>query len=291
MSNILITGANGNIGLEVIKFLSNPGTTHQIIAGVRNTERAKSELSTYSHLGFVHFDFENPDTFGAILQGIDRIFLMRPPHISDIGKYFMPLISALKKQNVRQIVFLSVQGAEKSMVIPHNQIERLIKQTGIDYIFLRPSYFMQNLTTTLRSDIQINREIILPAGKAKFNWIDIENIGEVAAILLQRFNEHKNRAFEITGLENENFEKIRDLINQIIHSPVRYHNVNPLRFFLIKKKQGMANGMILVMILLHFLPRFQPEPLISDFYSRLTGKKPTDLRSFMLRESAKFEQF
>lgn len=57
-----------------------------------------------------------------------------------------------------------------------------------------------------------------------------------------------------------------------------------------KKREGMASGMILVMILLHFLPRFQKEPGISDFYQRLTGKKPTDLKAFIDREKAKFEK-
>jgi len=48
--------------------------------------------------------------------------------------------------------------------------------------------------------------------------------------------------------------------------------------------------MIIVLILLHFLPRFQKEPKISDFYERLTGKKPTDLKSFIEREKKKFEK-
>lgn len=50
----------------------------------------------------------------------------------------------------------------------------------------------------------------------------------------------------------------------------------------------MPKGMIIVMILLHFLPRFQKEPGISDFFERLTGKPPTDLHTFIERERAKF---
>lgn len=290
MSKILITGATGNIGLEVIRFLKNIETSHKVVVGVRNIEKAKIVFAGYSNLEYVHFDFEDPNTFDEALTGIDRIFLLRPPHISDINKYFRPLIESIKKKNINEIVFLSVQGAEKSKVIPHNKIERLIHETGFDYIFLRPSYFMQNLTTTLIDDIKTKREIILPSGKAKFNWIDIENIGEAAAILLDRFNEYKNRAYEITGSENENFEKVTSLINNSIENPIKYRNVNPLRFYNIKKRDGMVKGMIIVMILLHFLPRFQKEPKISDFYQRLTGKKPTDLRTFIGREKSRFEK-
>ncbi len=290
MSNILITGATGNIGFEVIRFLSKIDSSNRIIAGVRNIEKARNVFKDFSNLDYTHFDFEDFDTFDNALKGIDKIFLLRPPHISDIDKYFKPLISKIKEKNIKQIVFLSVQGAEKSKVIPHNKIERLINENGLDFIFLRPSYFMQNLTTTLIGDIQTKREIILPSGKAKFNWIDIENIGEAGAILLDRFGDYKNQAIEITGLENENFEKVTELINNSINNPIKYRNVNPFRFYRIKKRERMVKGMIVVMILLHFLPRFQKEPKISDFYERLTGKKPTDLKTFIERKKKQFEK-
>ncbi|GAB1404531.1 hypothetical protein MASR1M74_17100 [Lentimicrobium sp.] len=149
---------------------------------------------------------------------------------------------------------------------------------------------MQNLTTTLLRDIQSKRQIILPAGKAKFNWIDIENIGEAGAILLDKFQEYRNLTIDITGLENESFETVTRLINSSIKNPIKFKNVNPFRFYQIKKREGMAKGMIIVMILLHFLPRFQNEPQISDFYERLTGKQPTDLKTFIERESNLFDK-
>lgn len=288
MSEILITGATGNIGLEVIRFLTSMDTSHKIVVGVRNIEKAKSALKDYPNLAYVFFDFEDPKTFDKALAGIDRVFLLRPPHISDVDKYFRPLVSAIKDNNIHQILFISVQGAEKSKVIPHNKIERLIKESGLNYIFLRPSYFMQNLTSTLMEDIKSKREIILPAGKARFNWIDIENIAESAAILLDHFEEYKDQALEITGLENENFENVTSRINDIIKKPIKYRNVSPFRFYSIKKQQGMVTGMVIVMILLHFLPRFQKEPKISHVYERLTGKKPTSLVAFFEREKSMF---
>lgn len=290
MSNILVTGATGNIGFEVIRFLTKIDSSNKIVAGVRKIENAKSIFKDYQELTYTHFDFEDFDTFDSALNGIDKIFLLRPPHISDINKYFKPLILKIKEKNINQIVFLSVQGAEKSKVIPHNKIERLINKYGLDFIFLRPSYFMQNLTTALIGDIKNRRQIILPSGNAKFNWIDIENIGEAGAILLDKFADYKNQAIEITGLENEGFEKVTSLINQSIENPIKYRNVNPLRFYRIKKREGMVKGMIIIMILLHFLPRFQKEPKISGFYKRLTGKIPTDLKTFINREKKCFEK-
>jgi uncharacterized protein YbjT (DUF2867 family) len=290
MDRILITGATGNIGLEVINYLIELKSSSQIVAGVRNIEKAKRIISDNNNVEFVEFDFENPETFSGALKNVDRVFLLRPPHISDVERYFKPLIQSFKENGIKEVVFLSVQGAEKSSIIPHNKIEKLIAKYELDYIFVRPSYFMQNLTTTLIDDIKKNRTIMLPSGKAKFNWIDIKNIGEASAILLERFSKFKNHSFEITGYENENFYTVVNIINQEVANPIRFENVNPFKFYRIKRRGDMAKGMIVVMILLHFLPRFQNEPNISNFYEKLTGKKPTSLKDFIKRESRKFDE-
>lgn len=289
MKQILITGATGNVGFEVIRFLDRNGTQDKIVAGVRNIERAKEQFKDFSKINFVSFDFEQPETFDNALKNTDTIFLLRPPHISDIEKYFRPLVQKIKEHKVNEVVFLSVQGAEKSKVIPHNKIERLIQEYKLDYIFLRPSYFMQNLTTTLLNDIKTRKQIILPSGKAKFNWIDIENIGEVSSVLLNRFSDYRNRAIELTGSENIDFFKVADLLNASVKSPIGFSSANPFEFYRIKKNEGMVKGMIIVMIMLHFLPRLQKEPVISDYYEKLTGKKPTRLIDFIEREKMKFQ--
>jgi uncharacterized protein YbjT (DUF2867 family) len=290
MKRILITGATGNVGFEVVRCLNKMDCDNKVVAGVRNITGAQKTFVDCPNLEYVHFDFDDPATFEGALSGIDSVFLLRPPHISDVDSCFKPFVMAMKKKMVNEVVFLSVQGAEKSKVIPHNKIERLIKESGIKYVFLRPSYFMQNLTTTLIGDIVKHRSIVLPSGRAKFNWIDILNIGEVAAIVLNKFEDHKNQTYEITGLENESFDKVTSLINSVIKNPISYKSVNPLQFYSIKRKEGMVQGMIFVMLLLHFLPRFQKEPEISFVYEQLTGKQPTDLRAFIEREKEKFEQ-
>jgi len=288
MKKILITGAAGNVGTEVIHFLFQLNYDLKIVAGVRNVSKARKYFNNFPGLEFAPFDFENPDTFTDAFHNVESLFLLRPPHISDIDKVFKPLLEQIKKSEIKEIIFLSVQGAEKSTVIPHNKIEKLIKGTDINYIFLRPGYFMQNLTTTLLNDIKRKEQIILPAGKAKFNWIDIKNIGEAAAMLLQRFKEFKNQAIELTGYENKNFYHVARIMSKSLPHQITYRSVNPIKFFFIKRKEDIPTGMIIVMIFLHYLPRFQKEPRFSTFYENLTGKKPTTLSEFIEREKEKF---
>lgn len=281
---ILITGATGNVGIEVIRHLFQRNTQNEIIAGVRSVQKAKTQLAAYPHLYFRSFDFEDSTTFSTALKEIDLVFLLRPPHIADIQKYFIPLIQEIKDSTVKGVVFLSVQGAEKSKVIPHNKIEQLLSAYEVSSVLLRPSYFMQNLTTTLLSEIQQKGQITLPSGYAPFNWVDVQDIGEVAAITLEHFDRHAHKIYEITGFENIAFPEVVDRINTLTQQKLKYRSVNPISFYFKKRKEGIEKGKILVMLLLHFLPRFQKAPRISSHYEELTGKKPTTISAFIKRE-------
>ncbi len=287
MKRILVTGATGNIGLEVIHYLSELNSDTEILAAVRNIDKAKKTFKNYSNLHYRKFDFENKSTFSEAFDQVDILFLLRPPHISDVEVVFRPLLYLAKENGINKVVFLSVQGAEKSKVIPHNKIERLVQELQFDYIFIRPSYFMQNLTTTLLPEILTKKSITLPSGKAKFNWIDVKNIGESTATLIAEFENYQNQAYEITGTENKSFGDVADLMTDITGKRIRFNSINPISFYFRKKKEGLNGGFAMVMTLLHFLPRLQAEPRISDNYQKLTGKAPTTLKEFIEREKEK----
>lgn len=290
MKRILVTGATGNTGYQVIRYLFRRSTSMEVFAGVRDIERATHVLGDFSSgLQYVHFDFEHPQTYDSALQNVDAVFLIRPPHISNVKKTFHPLIKKMREKGIREVIFLSVQGAGNNSFIPHHKIENEILKQGLDYIFLRPGYFMQNLLSTLYPDIHHKRSIVLPAGKALFNWIDVENIAEAAAILLDRFGEYKNNAFDLTGYQNLSFPEVASLITRYVSDEVRYIQMDPVRFFLMKRREHQPAGMIWVMIMLHFLPRFSKGPVVSSFYEELTGNRPNTLEEFIARERKKLE--
>lgn len=271
MEKILITGASGNVGTAILQhFKPNP---HQsLLLATRQTPISTNEL---------FFDFENLERTLASLSEVDVLFLLRPPQIADVEQYFKPLIAGAKARGVRHIVFLSVQGAERVSFIPHAKIEKLILEAEIPYTFIRPSYFMQNLTTTLLSDIRERDRIFLPAGKAPFLWVDVADIGKAIAAVLQAPSDHENQAYTITGDELLNFHEVAELLSEALDRKIEYVSPNLLRFFIAKKRQGVSTAYILVLIMLHYLPRFQQAPAISDAFEKLTGEQPGGLRAFV----------
>lgn len=280
MTKVLITGATGNVGTAVLAALQNMDHALDVYAGVRNLDADKIKLAQYK-TKFLQFDFTDISTYSTALGGCDVLFLLRPPQISEVKKYFQPMLETCVAQGVQHIVFLSVQGVESSSIIPHHKIEKLIVDSKIPYTFLRPAYFMQNFTTTLRDELVQKKQIFLPAGNAKFTLIDVRDIGAVAAKILIKNTLHINKSYELTNKEKLTFAEMAAKLSSVLGVKIQFISPNLIRFFLTKRKEKMPVMLILVMIMLHYFPRFQKEPAITDWVEKITGREAITFAQFI----------
>ena len=176
---ILVTGATGNIGRDVVAgLLANGQAVRAAASRDASARRVPAGVDT------VLFDFADAKTYGPALAGVERVFLMRPPQITDMEHTLNPFVDVARESGVRHIVFVSLLGVEDNPRVPHYAAEQHIKTAGVPYTFLRPSFFMQNLNTTHRAEIREHDEIYLPVGKARTSFIDTRDIGAVAAKVL-----------------------------------------------------------------------------------------------------------
>lgn len=280
MSRILISGATGNVGAEVIRAFPRKRNGTEVVAAVRTPAHISEGLKAQVD-EVVRFDIEDSATFDAALREVDTLFLLRPPQISDAKKYFTPLVEAARQAGVQHIVFLSVQGADSNTVIPHFKIEQIILQSGIPYTFLRPAYFFQNFLGNLHKDLVEKDEIFLPAGKAKFTLIDTRDIGAVAVNVMLHPEEHISKAYDLTNNELFHFGEMAQVLSQHLGRPITYRSPNLLKFFLRKKKEGVPTMFILVMIMLHYLPRFSKPPTRTEHVAQITGRKAISFAEFV----------
>lgn len=279
MTKIFITGASGNVGKAILVALNELATPVEIIVGTRQG-KPLSSINFIKNITSRTFDFLDRSTFANSFQDIDIMFLLRPPQIEDVSKTFKPLIDEAKNARIKHIVFLSVQGVEKSTIIPHHKIEKLIVESGISYTFLRPAYFMQNFITTLRSDLFNKSRIFLPAGKSRFTLVDVRDIGKVAASILVSPQNHFNKSYELTSNDLLSFLEMANELTKTLGRKIEYISPNLFRFILAKRKEGVPITLIMVMIMLHYLPRFQQEPKRTNCIKYLTSKDPISFHDF-----------
>jgi len=271
---ILVTGATGNVGAEVVHALPDKA---QFIAGVRNPEKARQQFA--EDVQVIAFDFADPETFAPALQGVDRIFLVRPPSITDVA-IFEPLIKAAKETGVQQIVFLSLQGIEKVSFVPHAKIETLIQQSGIPYTFLRAGFFMQNLNTTHRADIAERDELFIPAGKSRTAFIDARDIGAVAAQVLIEPG-HENCAYTLTGAEAFSYVEVAEIFTSVLGREIRYPNPSVISFVWRMWRRGYALPQVLVMAFLYTMTRMGQAKSVSAETEMLLGRPPRTLADYV----------
>ncbi len=279
-TKVLITGATGNVGIAILKALQHKNHQLDIIAGIRDLESKSKNLSDYM-VSFEKFDFTDTLTYKPALQNCDILFLLKPPQISNTKKYFEPLVHAAKDNGVKHIIFLSVQGVEKSSIIPHHKIEKQIIASGIPYTFLRPAYFMQNFTTTLHNDLVNKERIFLPAGKAKFTLVDVTDIGNVTAKILSDVTMYQNKCFELTSSLKLTFKEMAQELSRGLGIYIAYKSPNLFNFYFAKRKEKFSPGYTLVLIMLHYFPRFQKEPSVTDCVKKITGIEPLEFDQFV----------
>lgn len=273
---ILVTGITGNVGSLVGKHLKEAGAEFK--AGVRNVEKAKKK--GLEDIEYVTFDFEDEKTFDKALEGVDKIFLMRPPAVSDAKKYVKPFIDKAKGKEIEHIVFLSLMGIEHNPIPPHYKIEKFILKSNIPYTFLRPSFFMQNLDTTHREDIKERDDIFIPAGKSKSSFIDTRDIGEAAAKVLMESG-HENKAYTLTGGEALNYYEVAEVFSKVLKRKITYSNPSVFKFRKVMIDRGVKKDFANVMVGLYMSTRMGMAKNVTKDLEKLLGRKPGTMEEYI----------
>ena len=120
MKKILVTGATGRTGAEVVTLLQKE---HQLpfTVGVRNVSGARRRFG--DGLDLVELDFERHETHAQALADVEGIFLVFPPSVS-YKKHMFPFIDAARGAGVKRMVFLSLFRIERYQFMPHYQVEK-----------------------------------------------------------------------------------------------------------------------------------------------------------------------
>jgi len=274
MPTILLTGASGTVGREVAKRLAQRGTPARL--ALRDPSRGVEGADVLER---VRFDFHDPSGFDKALEGVDRVFLLRPPQLANVKRDFDPFLLAMLRADVRRVVFLSVRGAERNPLLPHRRIEKLLERSGLAWTHLRPNDFMQNFATVHRDDIRDRGEIWAPAGEGRTSFVDARDVADAAAAVLTGEG-HERRAYPLTGPEALTMDQAAATLSLVLGRPVRYRNPGVLAFLRHALAAGRPLAMGLVMTGVYTVSRLGLAAGVSPELERLLGRPPTPLRRF-----------
>jgi uncharacterized protein YbjT (DUF2867 family) len=274
---VLVTGSTGNVGGEVLAELRRRGVA---VRAAALDEKDAARLP--DGIDWRPLDFDRSGTFAAALGGVDRVFLLRPPHMAKAAA-FEPFIDAMRAVAVRQVTFLSLLGVEKNPVVPHHGIEKLVRGSGLGWTMIRPSFFMQNLTTTHLADVRAGR-IVVPAGNGRTSFIDVRDVGAAAALTLAAPG-HAGRAYAITGPEALTYNQCAALLTAASGRRIVYTHPSGREFARHMAAQGFPPDMVRVMRGIYLVCKLHMAGRVTDELPRLLGRPAITFAQFA-RDSA-----
>lgn len=274
---ILVTGASGNVGIYVVKELLKLGEA-VVAAG---TNRQKLDQLFGSNVTTVAFDFTRPETYKNALMGVDRIFLMRPPHLGKPEDLY-PFIEATQKYPIKLIAFLSLMGIEKNTIPPHYKIEKFIESIGIPFAHIRPGFFMQNISGIHALEISDKDIIFIPGGKSRTSFIDAADIGLASATILHDPDQFKNTVHTISGPEALDYFQVADVLSKLTNRKITYVKPGLLKYrnYYIKNR-GLDKNYVNVTVMLYIMTRLGTAKTITNEFFKLTGKNPQTFEDFV----------
>jgi uncharacterized protein YbjT (DUF2867 family) len=282
-SPILVTGASGNVGRHVTEALVAAGAPVRAAAASPTHVAALSESKSLQQHGTdtVVLDFTDQVTWAGAYDGVERMFLLRPPHLGKPKTQMLPSLEAAKAAGVRHVVLLSLQGAEGNRFVPHAALESWLRGSGLSWTFIRASFFMQNLTTTHRSDIRDRDEIVVPAGYGATAFVDAADVGAVAAAALLHPERHRNVAWTPTGPEALTYYEVATILSDALGRPIRYTNPGALRYAQhARHALRMSWGMVAVTTAIYSVARLGKASGLTDDVHQVTGRDPVPFDVF-----------
>ncbi len=275
--DILVLGATGNTGSEVVRQLKQDNASFGIMA--RNISAMDSLELTSEQVRLGTFD--DVESIKNALQGIKKIYVAMPAHPNNV-EWTKNVVEAATAAGVGHIVKLSDMGAKSdagsAIIRTHVVTDAIVKGSGIDYTIVQPNSFFQNLYGSLDA-IKAVGQFYLPLAQAKQSVIDIRDVAAVVVAALTK-DGHQNQTYLISGPQALTFAEQAAILSEESNNNIEYVVVPQQAAEKAMKEAGMNDWMAenLAEILAWFGEGHYAD--VTDTVEKVTGRKPRTFRDF-----------
>jgi uncharacterized protein YbjT (DUF2867 family) len=219
---IVVTGATGHIGSELVRLLSSNAVS--VRAVTRDPHRAQS----LPGVDWVKGDLGEVRSLPGLFRGADRMFLLTP-NSENMRGLQVGAIQAARDAGVAHVVKGSALGASDHSRSPigraHYETESALQESGMAWTILRPHVFMQNFLD-IAPTIARDQKIRAASGEGKIPFIDARDIAAVAALTLTSAG-HEGKKYVLTGPEALNYREVAKILGDAIGRRVDYVAESP----------------------------------------------------------------
>jgi uncharacterized protein YbjT (DUF2867 family) len=271
---ILITGASGNVGREVVKQALAVGLK------VRATFQSPGVAAKApTGLEGVIMDYAKPETIRPVLEGVEKVFLVGPPS-RDLADFERNFINEVRAAGGKHIVKLSALGGRESIFSSgHRDSEEHIEASGLTFTFLRPNGFMQNLVNYNAGTIRSQSTFYGCQANGAVSIVDIRDIAAVAVIVLAASG-HEGKSYALTGAEALTNDQVAEKISRVVRQKISYVDLPPAEFKKAIMSTGIPEWSADALLDLQRFYREGKASTVTDDVERLTGRKAISFDQF-----------
>jgi uncharacterized protein YbjT (DUF2867 family) len=271
---ILITGASGNVGREVVKQALAVGLE------IRATFHSPAVAAKApAGLEGVIMDYAKPETIRAVLDGVGKILLVGPP-VRELPAWEANFIKEVRSTGRKHIVKLSALGGRESMFASgHRESEENIEASGLPYTFLRPTDFMQNLVNYHAGTIRSQNAFYGCQGEGAVSIVDIRDVAAVAVIVLAATG-HEGKSYALTGGESLTNEQVAEKISRVAGRKINYVDLPVTEFKKYILSTGAPEWSADALVDQQRFYREGKANLVTNEVERLTRRKPITFDQF-----------
>ncbi|MFD7368772.1 NAD(P)H-binding protein [Nocardiopsis alba] len=273
-SRILVTGASGMTGRRVASRLTEAGRS------VRTATRSGGGGDDH-----VRFDWDDPATHGAALEGTGALYLVCPPTAVDPAPAVLPFLDLAREHGVSRAVMLSAQGITDSNE-GMGAVQVRVREVFPEWAVLQPAWFMQNFTEgVFAPGIRASGQVLAPTGTGRVGFIDAEDIAACAvrALVDERAPQ---RTLELSGPESLSFGDVAELLSKATGTAVRHTDPEPA---LVKEHlvgQGIPADYADVLLFLYSGIAQGWDDVLHGTVEEVLGRPPASFSDFLERDGA-----
>lgn len=266
-SNILVIGGTGKTGRKVAQKLEQLG--HNVRIGSRSAIPA--------------FDWQNPETWVAALQGMEKVYITFQPDLAVPGalQAIEGLVKEAQKSNIKKLVLLSGKGEREAELC-----EQVVIHSGIDYTIIRASWFNQNFSESFFLEPILAGQVALPQPEAKVPYVDTDDIADVAVEALLN-DEHNGKIYQLTGTRTLTFKNVVNEIAQATNREIAFIPVTLEAYSQVMKQHNVPDDVIwLINYLFTEVLGDERNSEITNDIEKVLGRKPKDFSQYVTETAA-----
>ncbi len=223
---ILITGASGQLGRQVIDLLLQSLPAEQLVAGVR-TPDSVSDLKARG-VQVRQMDYTQPESLDRALTGIQQLLLISSSEVGQRATQHRNVIDAAQKAGVTMLAYTSLLHADTSplgLADEHRQTEAELKATGLNWVLLRNGWYTENYLAGLPAALE-HGTLIGCAGDGRIASATRHDYAAAAVTVLLEGAKHYHKTYELAGDTSYSLAEYADKIHQLTGKNVAYQNLS-----------------------------------------------------------------